>query len=1368
MTVRTIGMALLIAFQFSGYAQKINFQHITSSDGLSQSEVYSFIEDSRGFMWFGTLDGLNRYDGYEIKIFNTEKNNPKSLSNNTIRSLTEDDHGRIWIGTDDGLSVYNPITEEINQVKISRFENDRIIIHSMLVDGDGLLLATSSGLLKANVNTSDLTRIEQNIKRVNYTEQYKKSVSQILKAPNGVIWLHSGSSMFGMVFQEGADQPIIVKRIQDNRFDDIRSMTVDHNNSLWFCSYHSGFFRYNPKNEKLDQFTEGSPNSSIVSSKASAITSDQNGNIWVGTRDKGLLFLNYDNTNSTNPVFNSVRSNPFDERSLNSNLIFSLYYSKSNLLWVGTIGSGINMYDPNQKEFYHYKIPPELDKYHPGSNFVRSIFSDYKNNIWIGTHSNGLYHYERKSGIYKKLGYGTQSVYFLLGIANKQVIVCTSNGVSIARLTEKDQILIQETPINHASFYAYKGENGDIWLATINGLYKCKVANDKLVVDSKWDSGTKPNLSFDNCRVLHYSKSRKELFVGTEGGGLNILSLNDGQEVLKISIYQKNESSGSLSNNYIRTIIEDQNKTIWLGTYEGLNKIKTTEGPKGITFESYTMKDGLPNNMVQLMVEDNDGYIWIGTNNGLCKFNAKTKEFNRYSITDGIQSNEFSEHAVFKKEDGEIIVGGINGFNSFYPENIQSSKTKPKTTITDFFLFNERISINSEKDHPSPLNKSIILTDSIFLLPKQKSLGFMFSALIHSNPEKVKYAYKLEGFDPDWNYTDSKNRLANYTNLEFGKYIFKVKATNSDGDWTDAITSIKIQIKKPFVYTWMAIVIYILTIILLIVYFTNYTVMKYTTKKKILLENEHNMQLHELDELRSRFFINISHDLRTPLTLIYSPLKIALQDINLSQETKNRLEIASRNVQKLRYTIEQLLDVTKAESGNLKFKPKSGELISFIKLEAVHFSDAIKSKGLELNILTDYDEITCQFDSDIISKIFFNLISNAIKYTIEGEINVRIDIISSHKLDNLKDSDYKQYIKIEIEDSGKGIPQDELNKIFDRFYQGDNKDVKGYGIGLSHCKDLISAHSGQIEAHSVPQNGTTFRIYLPKIDPIHSEDEKKSNTHIIPEIHIKSIYEENHLEPSQEGHLKKVLVIEDNTDMRSFIEHELSHEYRVITAENGLQGLEMAQKQNPDIIISDIMMPEMDGLKFCEKIKTDLKTSHIPVILLTAKGDEKTKYASIENGADDFIPKPFDIQYLSLRIKNLLDSKEKIKEKFLSGNDLEPSMVASTSLDKVFLTDLMTAIEEGLSDPEFTVNSLETKMGMSHTNFYRKLKTLTGQSGKEILMSMRMKRARQILKDSKGVRISEVAYSVGFSNPKYFSKCFKEYYGVLPSDINSI
>lgn len=1369
MQFKSLIVFLVLICQFHSFSQTKRFQHLTDADGISQSEVYSFLEDSRGFMWIGTLDGLNRYDGYETKVFNIDKNNINSIPNNTIRAFAEDKSGKIWIGTDDGLCVYNPTTEKIYQIKIKCIDpNLSLLIHSMIINKNYLLIATTSGLLRVNINTTNLDQIGQDFKWVNFSKNYKVDVFDVALLKNGSIWVATSKALYGMIFQNENRNPLIIETLVDDRLNNNISLDIkeDKFENLWLISHYNGFCRYNPLTKKLDHFTENHANPTVTTEMFSNATIDKMGNLWISSRDKGLLYLDSKNLNDPNPQFKNIQNNPFDDKSLNSNLIHSLYVTKNNVLWVGTIGSGINIYDPQQKEFQHLKISAFITQNQSSSNFIRSVYADNENYLWMGTQNNGLYITNRKNKTITKAGFANLSLFYINSLGDGTVIICSSKGVSIVKRVN-NEVKVLSTNFSSPSFYACKTKDNIVWLASLGGLTKCNIVNGKLIVEKSYSKNTNPKISLNNCRVLFFNNEKNELLVGTEGGGLNILKLDQQHNVKSVNVFKKNSAENSISNNYIRSITRDSDGNFWIGTYEGLNKLIRNKTTGKISFKNFSKSDGLPNNLIQSIVEDNYKKLWIGTNGGLSKFDYKSEQFVNYTRIDGLQSNEFSEHTVFKKPDGQIIFGGINGINIFYPEKIRPSNTPTKTTITGFYIFNKKAEIADNNNENSPLTKSIVLTDEIRLEPDQNSFGFDFSSMLLTAPEKVKYAYMLEGFDKDWQYTDSKNRRANYTNLKYGNYVFKVKSSNVDGKWEEKPRAINIEIRTPFVYTWMAIIIYVIVIILIFVFFTNYSTIKYTTKKKILLENEHNSKLHDLEELRTRLFINISHDLRTPLTLISSPLEIVLKNKDLMPDVKLYLNLAQQNVKKLKYITEQLLDFRRSESGKLVAKLQDQDIIEFLKQEATYFSLALKSKGIEFHIISSKKTIETGFDPDMISKIFFNLMSNSLKYTHEGEINIFIEKISNDLPEALKNSKHQSFIKIDFQDTGEGIDEEDLGKIFNRFYQSKIKTQKGYGIGLSHCNDLVDAHEGFINTESIKGIGTTFHIYIPHIKIDNVSDDLEVIARNSEDIYIESFEENITTEYSgpETDKIKKILVIEDNLDLRKFICYELKKEFKVVEAEDGMAGLLLAEKFSPDLIISDIMMPNMDGIEFCKKIKSEIKTSHIPVILLTAKNDASSKYEGIRLGADDYISKPFEMEYLVLRIKNILKSREQLQKLFQLNSSLNPSAITVTSLDEKFLLQLMKEMENGISDPDFTVISLESKMGMSHSNFYRKIKNITGQSGKDILLDLRMKRAKQILTDTKGIRISEVAYMVGYTNPKYFSQSFKEFYGVLPSEI---
>lgn len=1361
MRLRNILVSVLLLFFFNGTSQPRRFKQLTSSDGISQSEVYSFLEDSRGFIWFGTIDGLNKYDGYKIEIFNTNKNDPHSLSNNTVRSLAEDQAGRIWIGTDDGLNVYDPQSELIYQININS-EEIRFPVWSLNIQDGYILAGSTNGLWRAKIQNAGIQEIEsgfQPITDFSYNQNKSKLIRSIVQSKHGGLWIITSENISRIIFQQNSNQPVIIEDFSVNTNQ--VTATEDSTGNLWVTSAKEGLIRYNPKIREIDYFNANGTLFGPSSQKCSSLAIDKQGNLWVGTLDRGLNFIKSEELNKEQVYFERILNEPFNTGGLNSNLIYSLYVSKNNLLWVGTIGAGVNIFNPEQKRFYHFKFHyPNEDL--SNSNFIRAVYADKENRIWIGTHGNGLFIYDQGKDQFQKLGFGTHSIFFISNYGGNKKFICTSSGLYLVELV-KNEIRILSSHEGYPAFYVEASKPGVYWVAALNGLTRIRVENNGITAEKLFTNATTPGISTNNCRVLYYDEENNLLYVGTEGGGLNLINLDSNHFPIKIQVFQKNDSSGSLSNNYVRSIIKDGSQNIWIGTYEGLNKMVKDSVTNQFRIQAFTKKDGLPNNMIQFIVEDNNHNFWIGTNGGLSQFISAESRFINYTVNDGLQSNEFSEHTVFKKADGGIIMGGINGINTFYPEEIAFSSLDPKTTITAFYLFNKKVSALEKKGRKAPLKSSITLTDSIILFPKQKNIGFEFSAMIYPDAEKIHYAYILEGFDNDWQFTDASNRIANYTNLRHGKYTFKVKSTNADGIWEETPREIFVQIQTPFAYTWFAYFLYFFIGLLIFIYFSHFTIIRYTTKKKLLLERDHGEKLHELDVLRTKFFINISHDLRTPLTLIREPLDVLLHDNEITADVKEKLELIKRNVKRLNYLIEQLLDVRKSESSELNAKLDKEDIVSFTHEEIAHFTYAIKQKGLKINLYSTPQKIVASFDRAMMSKIYFNLISNAIKFTDQGEIDINIEKVAKDKYNLLNNAPFNSFVKIEIRDTGRGMSKEQIGRVFERFYQGQEQRGKGYGIGLSHTKELIDAHNGYIEAESKAEGGTTFRFFIPDIK-IPEEDEKiiTGSTEDI-YVDAKSIINVDFQHEKEKS--KTILVVEDNADMRNFLKGELKKEYHVIDANNGLEGFKKAIQFMPDLIVCDVMMPTMDGIELCEKVKSNLETSHIPIILLTAKVDLETKYEGIETGADDYIPKPFEMEYLFIRIKNLLDSREKLRTLFQNSTVLVPSAVTVTSIDEKFLTQLIEAINEGIPDSDFSIATLESKLAMSHAKFYRKIKSLTGQSGQKFLLNMRMKRAHQILSEKKGLQVAEVAYMTGFTNPKYFSKCFKEIFGFPPSEL---
>jgi len=579
-------MFFLFICQSLCYSQTKRFQSLTNSDGISQSEVYTMFEDSRGFMWFGTVDGLNQFDGYNITVYNTDKNNPNSITNNTIRSLAEDSLGRIWIGTDDGLCVYNHLTEKIHQIEIECVERDFLLqIRTIIITKQHLLLGTSAGMLRVNINTTNLDQIGQKFQWVNFSPTHRTQIYDATLRKDGSIWFITSNKLYGIAFQNESENPLIIESVADNRFINNIALKEDKFGNLWIITHYNGFFRYNPTTKALSYFTENISNRTVVSRMYSDAAIDKNHNLWIASRNKGLLFLDAKKLIDENPQFENIQNVPTDEKSLNSNLVHSLYVSKNNLLWVGTIGSGINFYDPRQKEFNHLKIPLNNNQTQSSSNFIRSVYADNDNNIWMGTHNNGLYIYNRKSNSFSKAEFGNETLFYIYDLGDGNTLICKSGEVNIVKLINNDIKTISSN-FSSAFFYACKSNDDIVWLANLEGITKCRLVNGMLKEETVYNRSSVPGISFNNCRVLFYNKENNELLAGTEGGGLNILKLNENHNAVSISVYKKSDSANSISNNYIRSITKDSNGDIWVGTYEGLNKIIKDAKSGEITFKS--------------------------------------------------------------------------------------------------------------------------------------------------------------------------------------------------------------------------------------------------------------------------------------------------------------------------------------------------------------------------------------------------------------------------------------------------------------------------------------------------------------------------------------------------------------------------------------------------------------------------------------------------------------------------------------------------------------------------------------------------------------------------------------------------------------
>jgi signal transduction histidine kinase/DNA-binding response OmpR family regulator len=843
------------------------------------------------------------------------------------------------------------------------------------------------------------------------------------------------------------------------------------------------------------------------------------------------------------------------------------------------------------------------------------------------------------------------------------------------------------------------------------------------------------------------------LWIGTDWG-IAVLQKETGRFVHYIN--QKNDPA-SLSSNNVIDIKEDSKGRIWIGTHGGLNLFNKQEQ----SFQSFTDSDGLPNNSVLTIQEDGDGNLWMGTPNGISSMaihsdsgRSLNVSFKNYDEADGLQGKQFNENAAYRTSRNELIFGGANGFNIFKPEQLGMNKNKPQVVLTDFQLFNKSIKPGENVDGEVLLKQAITEATRITLPANKNVFSIEFAALNFFHPEKNEYKYKLEEFNTDWLSADSRSRRVTFTNLDPGDYVFHVKAANNDGVWNEEGTSIIITVLPPFWKTRMAMVLYFLAVILGLLVVRKMIQQREQMKFAIQQERQEAIRMHELDMMKIKFFTNVSHEFRTPLTLILTPMEKLLRQVT-DVEQKGQFELIQRNGKRLLNLVNQLLDFRKMEVQEIKFSPSEGDVIKFIRETVYSFSDLSEKKHIKLDFHSSLDSLETIFDQDKVEKILFNLLSNAFKFTPEYG-SVSVDVV-------FQDDQNAKWLKIRVTDTGIGIPLDKLDKIFDRFFQNElpkSMVNQGSGIGLSITKEFVKIHGGSITVESEQEKGSCFTVMLP-VNEIISHAGSPSVETILTPVELEDDPVQLNLDQSVDQK-PLVLLIEDNEDFRFYLKDNLKLTYDIVEARDGKEGFKKALSHFPDLIVSDVMMPEMNGLELCRKIKSDQRVSHIPIILLTARTSEEQRLEGFEIGADDYINKPFNFELLESRIRNLIAQRQKLHVSLSKQAGVKASELNITSLDEKFIQNAIRYVEENVSNADYSVEDLGKELGISRAHFYKKIISLTGKSPLEFIRAIRLQQAAQLLEKSQ-LTVAEVAYKVGFNNPKYFAKYFKETFHVLPS-----
>jgi signal transduction histidine kinase/ligand-binding sensor domain-containing protein/DNA-binding response OmpR family regulator len=1301
------------------------------------------LQDSIGYLWIGTDDGLNRYDGISFRTYKYKSNDPHSLNNNNILVIFQDKKKNLWIGTQAGLNLYDRQKDEF--IPITAINNYVSCIYEY---SDGrFLIGSPGGIFLYNPTNSTGKQIRNDI-----------NIEKFLIDSNHNFWLGTYNGLMLLDTSNYSCKPIIPdKNLGIDATNIIRSIYQDRKGGIWIGTNSDGLlymtYRKNdPWHPQFLNFKAHPQNKESISEGAIyALTEDENGFLWVGVENGGLNLLDLNTLTGKQATFHHIVYNQYNPDGLSDNSIHSLYRDKQNTMWIGTYGGGINYYNVVLHKFYHFMHLPDV-KNTINNNRINA-FLEEDNYLWIGTEG-GLNEYDKRQQVFHYYTFnsnnphsiGSNAIWKIFRDSRKNLWIGTwSGGLNLfdeKTKTFKRFVKDNNNPQSIGSnsiFDILETKDKNLWIATMRGGlnlfdYRTQTFSHYLV------DYNKNSISGDWVICLMES-SDSNLWISTTVA----VNIFDRKKNTFITFYHNPLNSKSISYNGAISFYEDSRKNIWIGTSNGLNLFNKSDS----TFKHYYESDGLPNNVIRAIVEDNHGNLWLSTNNGISEFvngiNIPEKPvFKNYNISDGLQGNEFNSRASFKNKDGMIYFGGNNGYNVFNPDNIKTNPFVPNIVFTKLLLFNKQVSLY---DKNSPLTCDISMTKELRLPHKYNVITIEFASLNLLASENNQYAYMLEGFEKEWNYAGKKH-FATYTNLDPGRYTFRVKASNNDGVWNEKGISLDIVIIPAWWQSITAKIIYLLLILLAIYFFRKHTIISVNLKNKLWREHLEKEKSEELSRLKSQFFTNVSHELRTPLTLILDPLK---KLISISQD-RSTLQSIYRNASKLKILVDQIMDFSKIENQMMKLNLAYDNIINHILNCIENFSDFTQQKNISLQVKSSITSCSCDFDADKIEKILSNILSNAVKNTPDnGSICVNIDF-----------QEHSQHLIIEISDTGRGIEPDELEHIFDRFFSSSNYSGKysGTGIGLDLTKKLVELYKGKIFASSTPGKGSIFTVELPlnncKVEFGMFEKFLTKSELINPPENLQEI------KPVFK-HDKRILVIDDNVEMCNYIESILSDQYDIIKETDSTRAINQISNCLPDLIISDVMMPGINGFELLKKVRNDMRFSHIPVILLTAKVTVTDHITGYEIGADDYIYKPFDGDILKARIKNLITQKENLRKHFIGTDGLINSKMQANDLDIKFMDNILSLIKAHFSEPEFNVNDIIEKSGMSRSIFYKKYKALSDLPINDLIRNFRLKKAAELLSE-KNSTVSQVAYDCGFNDPAYFSKVFKNYYKISPKD----
>ena len=1325
---------------FSETPEQITFSYISINEGLSQSTVFSIDQDKKGNMWFATYDGVNKYDGYAFTVYQHNEDDPNSIANDISRIVKTDSQGRVWIGTRDGLSRYDE-EKDIFQNFFYEKNGKHLQVNGIEeISPEQLLISTPEGLIMFDIKESKF--IDDS-----FSTAMHKTIASTLYRQGDQIYI--GTSTDGL-YTYSITQKTFEKVIPILGTKQIQAILQQSPTRIWVATEGAGLFLINPKTKEIKNYLHSPSNpKSISSNYIRSLAMDSQNRLWIGTFND--LNIYHEGTDS----FASYSSNPVENGSLSQRSVRSIFMDSQGGMWLGTYFGGLNYYHPIRNRFKNIRNIPYKNSL--SDNVVSCIVEDKDKNLWIGTNDGGLNLYNPITQRFTSYtlqedesarGIGSNNIKAVYVDEKKSLVyigthagglsILHRNSGQVENFNQRNSQLVNE------NVYAILPDGeGNLWLGTLSALVRFNPEQRSFTTIEKEKDGT-PVVSKQITTL--FRDSHKRLWIGGEEG-VSVFQ-QEGLDIQKASILPVSNVTKLFTN----CIYEASNGIIWVGTREGFYCFNE----KDKQIKRYNTTNGLPNNVVYGILEDSFGRLWLSTNRGISCFNPETEKFRNFTESDGLQSNQFNTASYCRTSVGQMYFGGINGITTFRPELLLDNPYTPPVVITKLQLFNKVV---RPDDETGILTKNISETKSITLKSWQTAFSIEFVVSNYISGQHNTFAYKLEGYDKEWYYlTDS--RTVSYSNLPQGTYQFLVKAANSDGKWNPIPTALEIIVLPIWYKTWWALLIFFATFAGFITFVFRFFWMRKSMEAQLEIERRDKEHQEEINQMKMRFFINISHELRTPLTLILTPLQEIINKIS-DRWTRNQLEYIQRNANRLLHLVNQLMDYRRAELGVFELKAKKGNAHQLIQDNFLFYDKLARHKKITYTLHSELEDKEVLFDANYLELIVNNLLSNAFKYTESGQ-----SITVTLKEEN-------GWLLLQVSDTGIGIPINKQGKIFERFYQIESEHV-GSGIGLSLVQRLIELHHGRIELDSEENKGSTFSVYLPQDLSVYKPSELASNNEQNEEEQVystnsKAMYfidtEKVENESVESGDKKRgtILIVEDNNEIRRYLSNGLADLFNTLEAGNGEEALEKLKDNEVDVIVTDVMMPVMDGIKLCKNVKQNIRTCHIPVIILSAKTDIKDQMEGLQMGADDYIPKPFSLAILTTKIQNMMRTRRRMLDKYAKSLEVEPEKITFNAMDEALLKRAMAIVEKNMDNIEFSTDEFAREMNMSRSNLHLKLKAITGESTIDFIRKIRFNEAAKLLKDGR-YTVAEVSTMVGFNTPSYFATSFKKYFGCLPTE----